>query len=276
MNQPLILQCPAKLNLTLEVLSRKSNGMHEITSHFQLIDLFDQVTIQKTDNQFSSVKTNAFVDIDNENNIAFKAIEALSKLMNRDICCDIFIEKNIPMGGGLGGGSSNAAAVLIGINTLFALKLNIDELMRIGSKIGADVPFFIFGRNALAKGIGDKLEETKCESKKLLLIAPNIHSSTKDMFLKWDSLSEQMMLRSIPKNENSFLKIFLEQKPEVREIYEELSKITPLRLSGTGSTFFCTYNEEVEIEKTLKKIPTKWRHFFCEPLQCSPLLKYLT
>ena len=69
MNQPLILQCPAKLNLTLEVLSRKSNGMHEITSHFQLIDLFDQVTIQKTDNQFSSVKTNAFVDIDNENNI---------------------------------------------------------------------------------------------------------------------------------------------------------------------------------------------------------------
>jgi len=275
MNQPLILQCPAKLNLALKVISRKSNGMHEITSHFQLIDLFDLVTIQKTDNRFSSVKTNALVNIDNENNIAFKAIEALSKLMNRDICCDIFIEKNIPMGGGLGGGSSNAAAVLIGINTLFALKLNIDELMRIGSKIGADVPFFIFGRNALAKGIGDKLEETKCESKKLLLIAPNIHSSTKDMFLKWDSLSEQMMLRSIPKNENSFLKIFLEQKPEVRKIYEELSEITPLRLSGTGSTFFCTYNEEVEIEKTLKKIPTKWRHFFCEPLQCSPLLKYI-
>ena len=276
MNQPLILQCPAKLNLTLEVLSKKSNGMHEISSHFQLIDLFDQVTIQKTDNQFSSVKTNALVNIDNENNIAFKAIEALSKLMNQDICCDIFIEKNIPMGGGLGGGSSNAAAVLIGINILFALKLNIDELMRIGSKIGADVPFFIFGRTALAKGIGDKLEETKSESKKFLVIAPNIHSSTKDMFLKWDSLNEQMMLRSIPKNENSFLKIFLEQEPEVREIYEELSEITPLRLSGTGSTFFCTYNEEVEIEKTLKKIPTKWRHFFCEPLQCSPLLKYLT
>ena len=276
MNQPLILQCPAKLNLTLEVLFKKSNGMHEISSHFQLIDLFDQVTIQKTDNQFSSVRTNALVNIDNENNIAFKAIEALSKLMNQDICCDIFIEKNIPMGGGLGGGSSNAAAVLIGINILFALKLNIDELMRIGSKIGADVPFFIFGRTALAKGIGDKLEETKCESKKFLVIAPNIHSSTKDMFLKWDSLNEQMMLRSIPKNENSFLKIFLEQEPEVREIYEELSEITPLRLSGTGSTFFCTYNEEVEIEKTLKKIPTKWRHFFCEPLQCSPLLKYLT
>jgi len=275
MNEPLILQCPAKLNLTLEVLSKQSNGMHEIESHFQLINLFDRLTIQKTENQFSSVKTNALVDIDNENNIAYQVIEALSGLMNQDLYCDVFIEKNIPMGGGLGGGSSNAAAVLIGINALFALNLGIAELIRIGKKIGADVPFFIFGRNALAKGIGDKLEEVKCVSKKFLVISPNIHSSTKDMFLKWDSLNEQMLLSHPRKNENSFLEIFLQQQPEVKEIYQELSEICPMRLSGTGSTFFCTYNNEIEIEKTLKKIPTKWRHFFCEPLQCSPLLKYI-
>jgi len=275
MNEPLILQCPAKLNLTLEVLSKQSNGMHEIESHFQLINLFDRLTIQKTEHQFSSVKTNALVDIDNENNIAYQAIEALSGLMNQDLYCDIFIEKNIPMGGGLGGGSSNAAAVLIGINALFALNLSITELIRIGKNIGADVPFFIFGRNALAKGIGDKLEEVKCESKKFLVISPNVHSSTKDMFLKWDSLNDQMLLISAHKNENSFLEIFLQQQPEIKEIYKELSEISPMRLSGTGSTFFCTYNNEIEIEKTLKKIPTKWRHFFCEPLQCSPLLKYI-
>ena len=275
MNESLILQCPAKLNLTLEVVSKQSNGMHEIESHFQLINLFDQLTIQKTENQFTSVKTNALVDIDNENNIAYMAIEALSRLMNQDIYCDIFIDKNIPMGGGLGGGSSNAAAVLIGANELFALNLSIAELIRIGKKIGADVPFFIFGRNALAKGIGDKLEEVKCESEKFLVISPNIHISTKDMFLKWDSLNEQMLLSSPRKNENSFLEIFLQQQPKVKEIYKELSEICPMRLSGTGSTFFCTYNNEMEIEKTLKKIPTKWRHFFCEPLQCSPLLKYI-
>ena len=91
MNESLILQCPAKLNLTLEVLSKQSNGMHEIESHFQLINLFDRLTIQKTENQFSSVKTNALVDIDNENNIAYQAIEALSGLINQDLYCDVFI-----------------------------------------------------------------------------------------------------------------------------------------------------------------------------------------
>ena len=276
MSKILTLECPAKLNLTLEVLSKKADGMHEIESHFQLINLYDYISIKETKNEFSSIKTNALIDIDNEKNIVYKAIDVLNNHINKDICCDISIEKNIPIGGGLGGGSSNAAAVLIGINSIFSLKLSMAELMNIGSKIGADVPFFIFGKNALAKGVGNKLEVIKCDSKKFLIISPNIHSSTRDMFLKWDSLNEQKLLSSLPKNKNAFLEIFLIQKPEIREIYEKLLKTYPVMLSGTGSTFFCTYNDEIEIKKTLKKIPTKWRHFFCEPLQCSPLLKYIT
>jgi 4-diphosphocytidyl-2-C-methyl-D-erythritol kinase len=149
--------------------------------------------------------------------------------------------------------------------------------MQIGKKLGADVPFFIFGKNAHATGIGEKLiEEKELIQMKYLLLFPQIHSSTKDLFLKWDNLDKKTQQLITQSEENSFLPIFLDNDAEIKKNFEKLNKINSLKLSGTGSTIFCTYNEYREIEKTLKKIPTKWRHSFCEPLQCSPLLKYLT
>ena len=276
MSESLILACPAKLNITLQVLGKKNDGMHEIKSHFQLINLFDEMQINKSKALCNSIRTNASIDIENDKNLVYQAIKALSKYVQQDIYCEVTIKKNIPIGGGLGGGSSNAAAALIGINHLYSLNLSISELMKIGLELGADVPFFIFGKNAIASGIGDKLHEIKCSKNNFLVLSPNIHSSTKDMFMKWDELNAQNALQPSMADENAFAQIFLDQHKEVRKFLQASSGFSKFRLSGTGSSIFYMDLNPTELEKTLKKIPTKWRHFFCEPLQCSPLLKYLT
>ena len=276
MSESLILACPAKLNITLQVLGKKNDGMHEIKSHFQLINLFDEMQINKSKALCNSIRTNASIDIENDKNLVYQAIKALSKYVQQDIYCEVTIKKNIPIGGGLGGGSSNAAAALIGINHLYSLNLSISELMKIGLELGADVPFFIFGKNAIASGIGDKLHEIKCSKNNFLVLSPNIHSSTKDMFMKWDELNAQNALQPSMADENAFAQIFLDQHKEVRKFLQTSSGFSKFRLSGTGSTIFYMDLNPTELEKTLKKIPTKWRHFFCEPLQCSPLLKYIT
>ncbi|MDC0079387.1 4-(cytidine 5'-diphospho)-2-C-methyl-D-erythritol kinase [Pseudomonadota bacterium] len=270
------LDCPAKLNLNLSVLGKRIDGMHEIKTQFQLINLFDGLLIKKTSSKSISVKTNLGSSIEDKNNIVFSAIKLLSDHVGKDIHCEVEIIKNIPLGGGLGGGSSNAAAALIGTNFLFKLGLSAQELMQLGEKLGADVPFFIFGKNAFASGIGEILvEEHKHIDDKYLLLFPQIQSSTKEFFSKWDSLNKSDQESILINEENSFLPIFLGQNKDIKTIFQELCKTKSFKLSGTGSTIFCAYNNVNEIEKTLKKIPTKWRHSFCEPLQCSPLLTYL-
>ena len=270
------LNSPAKLNLNLSVLDKRIDGMHEIQTRFQLINLSDEVLIKKTLSKSISVKTNLVPSIENKKNIVFSAIKLLSDYIGKEIHCEVDIVKNIPLGGGLGGGSSNAATALIGINFLFKLGLTSKELMKLGEKLGADVPFFIFGKNAFASGIGEiLLEDNRNIDDKYLLLFPQIHSSTKELFSKWDGLNKSAQKSLLDNEENSFLPIFLDQNREVKIIFHELCKSNSFKLSGTGSTIFCTYNDISEIEKTLKKIPSKWRHSFCEPLQCSPLLKYI-
>ena len=270
------LDCPAKLNLNLSVVGKRIDGMHEIKTRFQLINLFDEMVIRRTSNKFVSVETNLVPPIEDSNNIVFSAIKLLSDHIGKEIHCKVEIIKNIPLGGGLGGGSSNAAAALIGTNFLFKLGLSTEELMKLGEKLGADVPFFIFGKNAFASGIGQILEEeSKQLDDKYLLLFPQIHSSTKELFSKWDDLNKSVQKSILTNEENSFLPIFLDQNQDIKIIFHELCESNSFKLSGTGSTIFCAYNDVNEIEKTLKKIPSKWRHSFCEPLQCSPLLKYL-
>jgi 4-diphosphocytidyl-2-C-methyl-D-erythritol kinase len=270
------LSCPAKLNLNLSVLSKKINGMHEINTQFQLIDLFDEMIIKKTTSKYIKVQTDIGSSIDGKKNIVYKAIKELSDYIGEEIYCDISIKKNIPLGGGLGGGSSNAAGALIGINFLFELGLSSRDLKKIGKKLGADVPFFIFGKNAHASGEGEVLiEDQNLSKKRYLLLFPQIHSSTKKLFSQWDELDKGSQERILENEENSFLPLFLQNNQNVKKIFNELTKLSSLRLSGTGSTMFYAYEDRCEIEKTLKKIPSKWRHSFCEPLQCSPLLTYL-
>ena len=255
---------PAKLNLNLRVISKRNDGYHNLETTFQLINLFDEITFKKSNESFS-ISCDG-LEIEPENNLIFKSFNAIKKYCEVDEGIRIHLKKNIPVGAGLGGGSSNAATTLIALNKIWGLDLSRDDLAKIGKPIGADIPIFIYGKNAIAKGIGDVLLDVELKKNKFLLICPNIEVSTSEMFrkLKINKLS--------PKHQNSFLDTLLRENKSIEEFYVSNVNNYDLKLSGTGSTLFMEYEKKDELEKILQKIPKNWRFFFCEGLQYSPLI----
>ena len=254
---------PAKLNLNLRVISKRNDGYHNLETTFQLIDLFDEITFEKSNESFS-ISCDG-LKIEPEDNLIFKSFNAIKKYCEVDEGVRIHLKKNIPVGAGLGGGSSNAATTLIALNKIWGLDLSRDDLAKIGKPIGADIPIFIYGKNAIAKGIGDVFLDVELKKNKFLLICPNIEVSTSEMFrkLKINKLS--------PKHQNSFLDTLLRENKSIEEFYVSNVNDYDLKLSGTGSTLFMEYEKKDELEKILQKIPKNWRFFFCEGLQYSPL-----
>ena len=254
---------PAKLNLNLRVISKRFDGYHNLETTFQLIDLFDEITFEKSNESFS-ISCDG-LKIEPEDNLIFKSFDAIKKYCEVDEGIRIHLKKNIPVGAGLGGGSSNAATTLIALNKIWGLDLSREDLAKIGKPIGADIPIFIYGKNAIAKGIGDVFLDVELKKNKFLLVCPNIEVSTSEMFrkLKINKLS--------PKHQNSFLDTLLRENKSIEEFYVSNVNNYDLKLSGTGSTLFMEYEKKDELEKILQKIPKNWRFFFCEGLQYSPL-----
>ena len=255
---------PAKLNLNLKVISKRNDGYHNLETTFQLIDLFDEISFEDSDKSFS-ISCNG-LDIKPENNIIFKSFNAIKNYCDIDKGIQIHLKKIIPVGAGLGGGSSNAATTLIALNKIWDLNLSKEELAKIGKTLGADIPIFIYGKNAIATGIGDVLSDVELRERKFLLICPNIEVSTSEMFmkLKIDDLNSKV--------QNSFLDTILRENKSIEEFYVNFINDYDLKLSGTGSTLFIDYDDKDELEKILQKIPKNWRFFFCEGLQYSPLI----
>ena len=254
---------PAKLNLNLRVISKRFDGYHNLETTFQLIDLFDEITFKKSNESFS-ISCDG-LKIEPENNLIFKSFNAIKKYCEVDEGIRIHLKKNIPVGAGLGGGSSNAATTLIALNKIWGLDLSREELAKIGKPIGADIPIFIHGKNAIAKGIGDVFLDVELKKNKFLLICPNIEVSTSEMFRKLE------INKLSPKHQNSFLDTLLRENKSIEEFYVSNVNDYDLKLSGTGSTLFMEYEKKDELEKILQKIPKNWRFFFCEGLQYSPL-----
>ena len=149
---------PAKLNLNLRVISKRNDGYHNLETTFQLINLFDEISFEESDKSFG-ISCDG-LDIEPENNLIFKSLNAITKHCNLDKGIQIHLKKIIPAGAGLGGGSSNAATTLIALNKIWNLNLSTEELVNIGKGLGADVPIFIYGRNAVATGIGEEVLKT--------------------------------------------------------------------------------------------------------------------
>ena len=262
------IQSPAKINLFLKILGKRDDGYHNIETSFQLIDLYDSITFKEAKNSII-IKSNKFVS-EKSDNIIFQSAKFLSQYTKKNEKKGVIInlQKNIPIGAGLGGGSSNAATTLIALNKLWDLNLSKKQLFKIGIKLGADVNFFINGKNSLAKGIGEKLKEIPSIDEKILIIYPSIHNSTKKMFTDLERFKGKNSLLS---NQNHFWDIFLNQSSEVKDFVEENSKNNEINLSGSGSCMFVFYKDDKDISKIIKKIPPKWRLFFCKPLQYSPI-----
>ena len=156
----LVLNSPAKINIYLKILKRRSDGYHELESAFQLINLYDELEVSSTKSKEIKIECNPDI-IKLEENIIFKAVQLIKNKYKVKQGIHIKLKKEIPIGAGLGGGSSNAASILLALNNLWKLEISQKDLLKLGKDLGADVPFFLNGKNAYVSGIGDKLKEKK-------------------------------------------------------------------------------------------------------------------
>ncbi|TXH52874.1 MAG: 4-(cytidine 5'-diphospho)-2-C-methyl-D-erythritol kinase, partial [Bacteroidia bacterium] len=191
---------PAKINLGLKILGKRADGYHILKTIFCLIDLFDEISIQVLNhNKISLVEHQQIWPYHKD--LAYLAATTLQDICQCPMGANIKLKKTIPSGSGLGGGSSNAATVLIALNQLWQLNLSQDELISIGKKLGADIPFFIYGKNALATGIGEELTPISLPKLFFVLIIPKFHLATRDVFLNLNY--ENLKLNQNKLNQNN-------------------------------------------------------------------------
>jgi len=278
--EKLIVESPAKLNLGLNVVSKRDDGFHNIETVFIPILLSDKLTFKKSDKL--SVSSNSEFLNKLEANIILQAVHQLEKRTNRNISVEIFVDKKIPIGGGLGGGSSNAAVTLKTINRLFNLKLNNDELFKIALKLGSDVPYFLNPVCSYAESRGENLYTMKLEiSYPILLVNPGIKVDTKWAFSKIKpklpdrnlkelfstGLSDFDLLREYVKND--FEEIVFIEYPEIKSIKHELYNQGAqfALMSGTGSTVYGIFTNLQKAEWAEDNFKRKYFTFLNNPFR---------
>jgi len=264
------LKSPAKLNLFLRVLSKRKDGFHNIQTYFQIIDLYDYISINFREDNLIMYSDNVEEDI-SENNLCLKAINSLKDYTGFDTGIELYLEKNIPIGGGLGGGSSNAATILIGLNKLLDLNLNLEELKEIGGSIGADVPVFISGSSSFAEGKGEILKPANLGKKYFLVINPRIRVNTKECFSKlrsgdflekidYDNLKEHIGI-------NVFEKILCEEYAEINEAINLLREYSNAAITGTGGCIFSVFETKKEAIKIADLLPDNYDKYIVSGLE---------
>jgi 4-diphosphocytidyl-2-C-methyl-D-erythritol kinase len=264
---------PAKLNLFLHITGRRDNGYHELQTIFQLIDLTDWLEFTQTDNLIISIDGLSSVDL--EQNLIYKATQVLKPFAKQPTGLKISIEKNIPMGAGLGGGSSNAATTLIAINQLWQCGLNIEQLAELGLKLGADVPIFVHGRNAWAEGIGEHLTFIDLDQKQYIVLKPDCFISTQLLFsqktLTRDTKPTKFCAYQLkPFNfGNNFEPLARSLYPEVNEAMQYLDQFGIAKLTGTGACVFTEVTADMNIDEILAHSPCK--AYLVNSLNESPL-----
>ena len=264
---------PAKLNLFLHITGRRDNGYHELQSIFQLIDLTDWLEFSQTDDLTISIAGLNSVDL--EQNLIYKATQILKPFATNPTGLKIAIEKNIPMGAGLGGGSSNAATTLIVVNQLWQCGLSIEQLAELGVKLGADVPIFVHGRNAWAEGIGEHLTFIDLDQKQYIVLKPDCFISTQLLFsqktLTRDTKPTKFCAYQLtPFNfGNNFEPLARSLYPEVNEAMQYLDQFGIAKLTGTGACVFTEVTVDMNIDEILAHSPCK--AYLVNSLNESPL-----
>ncbi|MDK1682789.1 4-(cytidine 5'-diphospho)-2-C-methyl-D-erythritol kinase [Acinetobacter terrestris] len=264
---------PAKLNLFLHITGRRDNGYHELQSIFQLIDLTDWLEFSQTNDLTISIAGLSSVDL--EQNLIYKATQILKPFATKLTGLKIAIEKNIPMGAGLGGGSSNAATTLIVVNQLWQCGLSIEQLAELGVKLGADVPIFVHGRNAWAEGIGEHLTFIDLDQKQYIVLKPDCFISTQLLFsqktLTRDTKPTKFCAYQLtPFNfGNNFEPLARSLYPEVNEAMQYLDQFGIAKLTGTGACVFTEVTVDMNIDEILAHSPCK--AYLVNSLNESPL-----
>ncbi|WP_038173048.1 4-(cytidine 5'-diphospho)-2-C-methyl-D-erythritol kinase [Vibrio pacinii] len=265
---------PAKLNLFLYITGRRDNGYHELQTLFQFLDHGDELTI--TANQSGQITLSPDIPgVTLHDNLIWQAATALQNAADCCLGAHIELNKVLPMGGGIGGGSSNAATTLVALNHLWQTKLSDDELAKIGLKLGADVPVFTRGFAAFAEGVGEELTKAEPAENWYLVVRPNVSIATADIF------NHPKLTRNTPKRalatlldnnyENDCEKIVRMLYPEVDKQLSWLLQYAPSRLTGTGSCVFAEFSSKNEAVSALGKLPDTVSAFVAKGKNVSPL-----
>jgi 4-diphosphocytidyl-2-C-methyl-D-erythritol kinase len=283
---------PAKINLFLHILGRRDDGYHDLQTAFQFLDYCDDIVIDRAaDGEIS--RSGGLPGLQPGNDLAVKAAILLKEVTDCPYGARISIRKRIPAGGGLGGGSSDAATVLIALNVLWELGLNLDVLQGIGQQLGADVPVFLRGRAAWAEGIGERLSPMEFQTPCYMVIKPACDVSTRRVFQ-----SPELTRNSPPITISGFLSsggrndclpLVSILYPEVAEAFEWLSdqqlrlagdrqadargSQREARLTGTGACVFAGFDNEVEAKSVFERLPQRWSGFVARGVNVSPLLR---
>lgn len=270
MRNAIELRCPAKLNLFLHIVGRRDDGYHLLQSVFQLIDWCDVLTLKLIpENEVRRI--DPIPGVLPEQDLVVRAAQLLKEHCKIDRGVEISLEKNIPMGAGLGGGSSDAASTLIGLNALWDLRLDITTLCQLGLKLGADVPFFIFGQNAFVEGVGEKLQAISLETQDFVVIFPNQGIATAQIFqdpqLTRDHAPitiDRFLASPRSYQSNDCQAVAVQKCPEVKQaldwIYKAVPKSAPC-MSGSGSSVFAALDPKTDtanLEILLQNLPKGW------------------
>ena len=287
------LRClaPAKINLFLHVTGRRPDGYHELQTVFQFLDLSDEIELVTRDDGIISRTGSSPVPV--EDDLVLRAARALQRASGGKAGVDLRVSKRIPIGAGLGGGSSNAASTLVGLRRLWDVEVSDAELNDLGVSLGADVPVFLRGRAAWAEGIGERLAPLTLPRPWYLVVAPPCEVSTAQIFADPaltrdrppqkmtdllfggggapDAGSSPSIAALLARSANDCEAVTRICYPEVNEVLEWLASFGKPRMTGTGGAVFLPLRSRAEGHRYLAQLPSAWRGFVSRGLNRSPL-----
>lgn len=269
---------PAKLNLMLRITGRREDGYHLLQTVFQMTDLCDWLTFHPLEEDEVRLQ-NPIPGVPQEQDLIVRAANLLKQETGCQEGVCVELEKNIPMGGGLGGGSSDAATTLLVLNHLWDLNVSKARLMELGLQLGADVPVFIFGYAAWGEGVGEKLEKLDIPEKHLVILQPDCHIDTKEIFLHKeltrDSKSITMVEFLAGDHKNDCSSVVCKSYQIVEKAMEDLSLYSEGRLTGTGACVFAEFDSEELANNAFKELNKRWNAYLTKGKNKSPLLETL-
>ena len=274
-----VWSAPAKLNLMLHILGRDEGGYHELQTVFQLIDLCDRIEITVTGDGSITLPRGA-AGVPEAEDLVVRAARGLQQVSRTRLGAEIWVKKKIPMGGGMGGGSSDAATTLVALNQMWGLRYSRRELMNFGVALGADVPIFVAGESAWGEGIGQELTPVSLGADSwYLVIFPGVSVPTATVFQ-----AAELTRNSPPTTMRGFLEtggrndceaVVRARFPAVAEALDWLARHGPARLTGTGSCVFAKFSRVEDAERVAARVPDTWRAWVARGLDRSPLLDEL-